>query len=336
MRTWASRRRWIASLSFTALLAGLWGCGPTGFKITPIPVDRRLVEETLIHEGGFAPPKIVLVDVDGILLNRRKPTLLGDGEQPVSLFAEKLAKAAADRSVEGVVIRINSPGGTVTASDLMHQEILHYKLRTEGRNPVVAVLMDVGASGGYYIACAADEIIAHPTTVTGSIGVMMQMVDLSGTLMKIGVQTDAIKSGPSKDAGSPLRRMTEAEREIFQGLVDRFYDRFIQVVAAGRPGMDEEQVRELADGRVYAAEEALELGFVDRIGTLREALAYVKLQTGHEKVRVVTYRRPLGYKPNIYAEHQPGPPQVNLLNVQLPGEWPFSEPQFMYIWAPGQ
>jgi protease-4 len=320
----------------TVLIAGvLAGCGPTGFKIEPVPVDRTLEEEVLIDEGGLRLPKVLVVDVDGVILNSRGMSLFAEKEHPVSLFVEKLEKAAKDKRVRAVVLRINSPGGSVTASDLMYSELLHFKHRTNGERPVVAVLMDVAASGGYYLACGADEIVAHRTTVTGSIGVIMQMINFSGTMMKIGVTSDAITSGKMKDAGSPLRKMTPEEREVFQGLVNQFYDRFVEVVASGRPKLDKARVRELADGRIYSAQEAVELGFVDRIGTLREAVAGVKSKIGAEKVRVVAYKRPLGWKPNLYAETPAEPPQANLLNIELPESWPHPTPQFMYLWAPG-
>lgn len=319
------------------LIAGtLVGCAPTGFKIEPVPVDRTLEEEVLIDDGGLGLPKVLVVDVDGVLLNSRGMSLFAEKEHPVSLFVEKLEKAAKDDRVRAVILRINSPGGSVTASDLMYSEMLHFKRRTNGERPIVAVLMDVAASGGYYLACGADEIVAHRTTVTGSIGVIMQMINFSGTMTKIGVTSDAIISGKMKDAGSPLRKMTPEEREVFQELVNQFYGQFVKVVAAGRPKLDEAKVRKLADGRVYSAQQALELGFVDRIGTLRDAVSGVKGQIGANKVRVVTYKRPLGWKPNLYAEAPAGPPQTNLLNIELPESWPHPTPQFMYLWAPGQ
>jgi protease-4 len=327
----------ITGLGVTSLLGLLlvFGCGPTAYKITPVPVDQTLDETAVIDEGGWAPAKIAMIDLEGIIINDEKFRLLGEGENPVSLFVEKLDKAAKDRSVKAIVLRINSPGGGVTASDLMYSELLSFKRRTEGKRPVVAVLLDVAASGGYYVACGADEIVAHPTTVTGSIGVIMQLFSLSGTMGKIGAEAIAIKSGPMKDAGSPFRKLREEEREIFQNLVDQFYERFVAVVAKGRPNMTEARIREIADGRVYSAQQALELGFVDRIGTLRDALASVKEKIGAERVRVVIYHRPLGWKPNIYAQNPAGAPQVNMVNIELPRDLALPQARFLYLWAPG-
>jgi len=327
-------RRMIIAILFVQLIA-LIGCGPTAYKITPVPADRRLQETTVYNEGGLFPTKIALIDVEGLLLNSNKPSLFGEGEHPVSLFVEKLDKAAKDNAIKAVVLRINSPGGSVTAADIMHAELMNFKKRDQQKRPVVAVLMDVAASGGYYIACAADEIVAHPTTVTGSIGVIMQTVNFAGTMGKLGISADAITSGKMKDAGSPLRKMTPEEREIFQKLVDQFYDRFVSVVAAGREQLSEEQVREVADGRVYSAQQAQELGFVDRIGTLKDTLSEIKKQIGATRIRVVTYQHPLGYKPNVYADQPVQPPQVNFINVTLPTDVLHCQPQFLYLWAPG-
>ncbi len=319
---------------FPLSLVILSGCGPQSFKITPVPSDRTLEESVLIDEGGLLAPKITLIDVEGVIMNRERGGFLSDGEHPVSLLVEKLDKAAKDKSVKALVLRINSPGGSVTASDIMYSEVLRFKEETKGKRPVVAVLSDVAASGGYYIACAADEIVAHPTTVTGSIGVIMQMVNFSGTMSKIGVKADAITSGKMKDAGSPFREMKPEEREIFQSLVNQFYDRFVNVVATGRAKLTAEQVRQIADGRVWSAQQAVELGLIDRIGTLRDAFTSLKDQLGIKKARVVTYHRPLGWKPNIYAESPAGQPQINLVNVSLPPTWAHPEPRFMYLWAP--
>lgn len=325
----------LAVLAATISLVLAMGCGPTAYKITPVSASRDLIENTVLAEGGLFPGKIVLIDVEGLLLNGKEFQLLGQGENPVATFVEKLDKAAADPSVRAVVLRINSPGGSVTASDIMYAELIRFRKRFKGEKPVVAVMMDVAASGGYYIACAADRIVAHPTTVTGSIGVIMQMINFTGTMNKLGINADAITSGPMKDAGSPFRPMTGEERAVFQSIVDQFYDRFVAVVAAGRPDLDEARVRELADGRVYSGPQAMELGFVDEVGTLKSTFAHLKDVLDLDKIKVVTYQRPYAYKPNVYADAPAGPPQVNLVNIQLLRQWPYPETQFLYLWMPG-
>ena len=328
-----NRSPWMGSAGWALVLLWAGGCGPTAYKITPIPVDPELRERVITSGDGFAPPKIALIDVDGVLMNAPRWSLLGEGEHPVALLLEKLEKARRDSRVKALILRINSPGGTVTASDLMYEEVRRFRRETD--KPVVAVFMDVAASGGYYIACAADEIIAHPTTVTGSIGVIMQTFNVAGTLAKIGVETEAIKSGPNKDAGSPFRKMKPGEREIFQGIIDELYDRFVSVVAAGRADLSPEQVRELADGRVYTARQALELGLIDRIGGLREAVAGLEERIGTQRARIVTYHRPLAWKPNIYAEQRQAPVNVTLIDLPLPRWLRRPGPTFLYLWQLG-
>jgi len=318
------------------LFLALAGCAPVSFLITPVPHAKDLVESEVIRESIWANQKVALLDVDGLLRNERDRSLLGSpGENPVSLFKEKLDKAAADDRVKAVIVRINSPGGSVTATDLMFTELRRFKQKTG--KPVIASMLDVAASGGYYIACAADRIYAHPTTVTGSIGVVMVAPEFSGTMGKLGIRANIIKSSELKDAGSPFREMTENDRALFQRLIDKMYERFLSVVAAARSGISEQRLNEIADGRVYLAAEAKAQGLVDEIGTLHDALAAAKTAAGlgEKPVIVVEYARPLLHRPNIYARGPDVPTQVNLINVELPAWLKSPAPQFMYLWAPG-
>lgn len=314
----------------------LAGCSGTSVLVTIVPSAAELDENVVLRESDFASRKIALLDVDGILHNSREQSLVGTvGEQPVSLLQEKLDAAAADPAVKAVILRINSPGGSVTASDLMYHQIQSFRERTG--KPVIAHMMDVAASGGYYIACAADRISAQPTTVTGSIGVIMLTPDFSGTMRKIGLSMNVIKSGTMKDAGSIFREMTEEDRKVFQGLIDAMYERFLGVVSESRCELTKERVRELADGRVYYASDALEAGLIDEIGTLDDAIAEAKSAAGisNRPVVVVEYARSYAYRPNIYATAPVAPAQMNMVNVDLPSWMKGSAPQFLYMWAPG-
>jgi hypothetical protein len=183
----------IRTLLVLLLLAG--GCTRMRFVVEAVPAEDELTEtEVLRDEGASASaPKIALIDVSGLIVDAERPGLLRRGENPVSRFNESMRKAAGDHRVRGVVIRINSPGGGVTACDILHREVLRFKEQT-GR-PVVILMADVAASGGYYLACAGDEIVAHPTTVTGSIGVIIQTFNFSEGMHKIGIQADAITRG---------------------------------------------------------------------------------------------------------------------------------------------
>jgi protease-4 len=243
---------------------------------------------------------------------------------------EELRKAEKDDRVRALIVRINSPGGTITASDVLYHEILDFKVRR--KVPVIAAIMDVGASGGYYAALAADTIVANPTTVTGSIGVVMVTVNAQGLLEKIGVAPITIKSGPMKDAGSPFRSLTEPERAVFQSIIDEMYGRFVGLIVQSRK-LPEDRVRALADGRVYTADQALRLGLVDRIGYLEDAVALARERAGLTEARVVMYRRPKEYRANIYSA-TPAPATAESTLAQFAAVLGGGGPRFLYLWWP--
>jgi protease-4 len=309
------------------------GCGPSGgFLVRPVSGKQDLAETVVASDKGLLIlDKIAVVDVDGLLMNERNEGFWGGGENPVSLFVEKLQKAEDDPAVRAVIVRINSPGGGVTASDIMYQRLVRF--RQERKVPVVAVIEDLGASGGYYVACGADRIVAHPTSVTGSIGVIVQTFSLAGTLAKLGISTDAVTSGKFKDMASPLKPLDPADRKVLQGMVDEFYQRFVGVVAKARPKLSLEQVRALADGRVFTGEQAMANGLVDQVGTMEDAVAVAKQQAGRKRVKVVMYHRPLGYRATVYSQAGPPAPQVNLLNLNVTDLAFFSRPRLLYLWT---
>ena len=304
----------------------LAGCGVVSIDLTPRV--RPLEESTL---EGTGTGKIVLVDLAGVLAE--EPIFTLESRPQVPLLArvrEELDKAGADPAVRAIVLRINSPGGTITASDVLYHEISTFKARR--KIPVVAALMDVGASGGYYVALAADQIVAHPTTITGSIGVLMLTVNASGLLEKIGVSASYVKSGGLKDMGSPFRTLTPEERALFQELIDRFYGRFVDLVAQERR-IDQARVRAFADGRVYTAGEAQSLGLIDRIGYLEDAVALAREAAGVKEARVVAYHRPRQYRATIYSSAEPAAP-VAASGVGDLARLVVSGPKFLYLLWP--
>lgn len=333
------RRAAVGGLAALALCATLSGCGNMSFLVTPVPAAPELREHELLRESIFASDRVAVLDVHGLISNSRAASLIGpEGDNPVVMLKEKLDLAERDNRVKAVVLRINSPGGTVTGSDLMYSELQAFRRRTG--KPVVACMLDMATSGGYYIACAADRIYAHPTTVTGSIGVIMITPNLTGLMNKIGVDVNVFKSGELKDAGSPFRDMTERDRRVLQNIIDQMYERFFAVVRAARRNVPEEQLRGLADGRVYYAGEAKESGLVDEIGGLFDAVREARRLAGIDgrKIVVVEYARDYEYRPNIYAQAPlpAGGAQVNLLNLDLPDSLLPHGAQFMYLWSPGQ
>jgi len=311
-------------------LAPIAGCTDGGILIKPVTTRQELVESVLHRDSFFSATKIAIIDVTGLILNAPEPQLVGEGRHQVMLFKEQMDKARRDPQVKALIVRINSPGGGVVASEIMHDELMHYRKATG--NPVTAVMTDVAASGGYYIAWACDEIVAQSGGITGSIGVIVQLFDLSETMEMIGVKGNAIKSGHAKDAGSPFRELKPNERAMFQSIVDDMHERFIQVVVRGRPELSEQQVRALADGRVYSGTQAIANGLVDRIAPMQEVVDSLKTRIGAESIRLVTYRRPLDYKPNYYAA-TPGPISIGLVNVELSALSTLLHPRFMYLWT---
>ncbi len=310
----------------------LFFSGCSFISISLIPPVEPLRETTV---SGSGKDKILIVDISGIISEERRQGLAGLSDEPdmVARIKEDLKKAARDKQVKAIILRINSPGGTVTASDMLYHEIGQFKKNTDMK--VIACIMDLGASGGYYVAVSADKIIAHPTTVTGSIGVIMLNLSVEGLLQKIGVKDTSIKTGEYKDMGSPLKTMTEEERKIFQGVMDTLYERFLSVIAESRKALSPEKLRALADGRIYTANQALEFGLIDQIGYLDEAILLAKEDAGLTEARVVMYHRPGTYKNNIYSQlGNSGFGAINLLNIDLKSFVNSGTPSFMYLWAP--
>jgi protease IV len=293
---------------------------------------RGPLEETVVD--GEGRDKVLMLDVSEVITDTPTKHAFGlvEEESTLARIQSDLKKAGDDRRVKALVLRINSPGGGVTASDQIYAEIVRFK--KEKHVPVVASLGDVAASGGYYVACAADRIVAHPTTVTGSIGVIMMGLNLEGLLQKIGVKNQTYKAGEHKDILSPFRAATPEERKIVQSILDSMHARFVSVVRENRPRLDQTRLGELTDGRIVDASQALDGGLVDEVGDLREAIADAKAAAKLEQARVVVYNRPQESPENIYSRAGGGPLQVNVLPVDL-GALAGGGMRFMYLWAPG-
>jgi len=313
------------------LALGTSGCfvslgDPLGALRGPRPLEESTV-------GGEGRAKILLIDVSGVITDAPTKHAFGlvEEESTVARMRAELEKAGKDDRVKAIVLRINSPGGGVTASDEIYGELRRWK--TEEKRPVIAAFGDLAASGGYYVACAADRIVASPTTVTGSIGVILMNLNLEGLLAKIGARNETFKAGEHKDLLSPLRGATPEERRIVQSILDHLHARFIEVVRDGRPRLDESRLSQLTDGRIFDAAQALDAGLVDEIGDLHRAIDDAKAAANVETARVVMYHRPDEARENVYSATRGAPAQVNLLPVDLGVLG--SGPRFMYLWAPG-
>ena len=297
-----------------------------------LPTAQSLKEQEIEGKGSA---KILMMDLTGFISEREKEgALLGDVKPSmVAQVREALQKAQHDPAVAGVIIRINSPGGTVTAADIIHHEIVRFKERK--KIPLYACITGSGASGGYYIAAATDEITVHPTAITGSIAVILMSLNVEGLMGKIGVNEVTFKSGDKKDLLSIFRSATPEEKQIVQTIINQLHKRFVDTILS-RPGntLSRKEVETLADGRIYTAEQALAAKIIDRIGYLDDVIARMKQQIKVEDARIVTYVRAGSYKGTIYSGSSAEPARIMSL---LAGGNVFdslAETQFMYVWKP--
>lgn len=202
--------------------------------------------------------RIGVVEINGML----------SGSDPV---VRQLVSFKKDDSIKAVILRVDSPGGAVAPSQEIHDEVI----RVAAKKPVVVSMASVAASGGYYVSIPAHRIVANPGTITGSIGVIMQLTNLEELYGKLGLKSLVVKSGEHKDIASPFRPMTSEDRKILQGVIDDVYDQFVSAVAEGR-NLSVEKVRNLADGRIFTGRQAKEIGLVDELGGMRDAVGIAK------------------------------------------------------------
>lgn len=319
-------KRLCLSTIWMLLLFILSGCA---FVNVPLVAPSRPLEEQVLEGDG--PKKILLLDISGTISEQEKSSGMLGQRTPstVSLVREALQKAEQDRDISGVILRINSPGGGVTASDIIRHDIVEFKKRR--KVPVLASMLSVGASGGYYVATASDAIIAHPTTITGSIGVLLMKFNVVGLMGKIGVEEQSVKSGDKKDILSPFRKATPEEEKLAKDIIDQLHSRFLDVIMA-RPGnkLSREQLVKLADGRIYTARQALDNKLIDRIGYLDDVIGIMRILANDKRARIVSYYRPGSHKGSIYA----GADAREGVADMIGGMDAFSGGSFMYLWKP--
>jgi protease-4 len=271
-------------------------------------VPSRLLERYVA--GEIAPAsgeKIAIVEVDGLIMG-----------ESVEHVIKQIHQARDDKHVKAIVLRVDSPGGTVSGSDRIWREVEILKLKGK---PVVASMGGLAASGGYYVSAPADTIFAEPTTMTGSIGVIAEFPQLAGLMEKVGVNFETITTGEWKDSGSMFRPMTEVERKRWHTVIDDSYERFVRVVAQGRK-LPLDDVTSLANGKVYTAHEALKLKLINQIGYLEDAIADAKTRAGVSSARVIKYAKPLNLSDLLIGmtAERPGFQlnQETLLRIQTP------------------
>ncbi len=302
-------------VSVALLLGGSGGAASS----SPAVYDEEYV-------SGDGAERIAAIPVEGEISDA--DSALG-GVQPVTSpegLEDALRQAQEDDSVVAAVLEVNSPGGGVTASDKMHQSILDFK--KESGKPVVVSMGSVAASGGYYIATAADEIVANETTLTGSLGVILPLTNFSKAADKYGITQDAITSGEFKDIGSPFKKLKPDEREILQGIVDQNYDEFVSVIVEGR-NLPEQRVREIADGRIYSGEQAKELGLVDEFGGLEEAAEIAREEAKVDDATVIRYTQTPAFSDLLRARLAPPAPDAVRI-MEAAGVELSPEPKYLY------
>lgn len=317
------RSLWLPALIATALAA----CSP---QVHLDFLGQEKLAETVLVPGP-EKDKVLVIDLDGMISSSDGGGLLAREKNAVSRVYLRLERAAADPAVKAVILRLDTPGGEVTASDIIYHEVLTFKEKT--RKPVVGLMMGVAASGGYYIASACDVILAHPTTLTGSIGVISIFPNFGELMAKVGVKVNVIKSGEAKDSGGPFRDMTVEEKKIFQAIIDEYYGDFLSAVAANRKDrIPAAELRTIADGRVYTARQALELKLIDGVGYFDDALRKTLDLAGLKSARVVGYTYYPQQKTNIYAGQigEFSPLDTKVLESYLA----ILKTGFYYLWLP--
>jgi protease-4 len=276
-------------------------------------------------------PKIALIDVDGLLVNQTITGPIFVGDNPVAVFQEKLDATRADADVCAVVVRINSPGGGVTACDVMRHLLERYR-QTTGR-PVVVCLVDVGAGGAYYLATAADVIVAHPTTLTGGIGVIWNSYNLRDLMAQFNVIPQTVKAGPNIDMGTVNQAIPPETRKMLQQMADEYHWRFKKAVQTARLKVDPNDATTF-DGRVFTASQALERGLIDATGYLDDAIEIAKQRAQKPQARVVMYGRAANPAHSTYADRTNTIPTQSALPLRMPGLERSRLPTFLYLWQP--
>ena len=297
----------LTNLALFLMLIGVIAVFATG--------QREIFIEEVIEEGSQSK-KIAVVNINGII----------DGTSAQE-FSKQLKTVAKDNGVKGLIIRVNSPGGTISGSDQIHNEIT--KFRKKHQKPVVAFMQGVAASGGYYTSVACEQIVAEPTVITGSIGVIMTYFVVEDLFTdKLGIQTVVVKSAEKKDWPSSFDAPTPEQLEYLDSkLIKPAYQRFVQIVADGRETLDVDNAMRLADGSIYGADEALAEKLIDSVGYLEDAVELVKSLAKIDEAQVVEYRRPFSLSSFLSLRSS------NILKISKTSLRELSTPEVLYLWS---
>jgi len=309
--------------------------GSLEFK-QPAAVDPGEITATIVRPGKSLAPcaRIALIDLDGLLVNHNyhggaTPPV---GDNPLASFREKLEAVARDPHAVAVLVRINSPGGSVTGSDVMAEELRQF--RAETGKPVVSSLMDLATSGAYLVAVQSDRIVAHPTSLTGGLGVIFNHYHLKDAMQQLGVTPNEVKAGDKIDMGTVNGTLNPPTRALFQQMADSYRDHLQDRVKERRAAMTPQDLQLLQDGRVVLAAEALKLHLVDRLGYVHEAIDETERLVGVSGAEVALYHR-VGYPArSLYAIVPTAAPMSEILPFSYPGLDRSKLPTFLYLWLP--
>lgn len=303
------------------------GCTVFSMDLKP----KEGFEEKFVYGTESSSNKILLVPVTGLIMSNEDYSALSSRNVTTPQeIKELLMQAEKDDNIKAIIIEIDSPGGGVTASDIIYHVLREYKAKYPDK-PIVALFNDTAASGGYYIAMAADYLVAHPTSITGSIGVISMFITVEDLLGKIGVETVVIKSGQAKDIGSPFRKMTQPEKEFMQHIIDQMYQRFVDTVYGNRKsGLSREELLKIADGRILTGEQALKEKLVDAMGYLPDAFGKAKELAKLPDARLIRYKKKSGILETAFRIESPTGQLQQLADFVLQS----GTGKFMYLWMP--
>ncbi len=316
-------RRYLVIITVILLLFAA-GCAP---RFNLLSSSREPLKEYTLE--GKGADKILLIPVNGMISDSPKKEVMSSSPSVVEQIVSQLNKAEKNGDIRAVILKIDSPGGSITASDILYHEILSFKERTKAK--IVVSMTDLATSGAYYISLPADIIMAHPTTMTGSVGVIFLRPKVKDLMDKIGLGVDVIKFGKYKDMGSPFRKSTEDEEMLIQKTVDIFGDRFLKLVQKHRHP-EKSSLDKIATARIFTADEALKVGLVDKVGYISDAIKETKkIANLPADARVVMFRHEEKAPDiNYYKSSVAGSSAVNAINIDLP-EMNFKA-GFYYLW----
>jgi len=320
----------ISQITITALSILVLVSSCTSVKLTLFSGKSDKLKEYRL--SGKGTRSILIIPIDGMIANRGDFSIFSEHPGMLENIKSQLKYAENNKDIKGVVLKINSPGGLVTASDILYKELVEFKKRTNMK--IVVSMMDFATSGAYMVALAGDLITAHPTTVTGSIGVVLMRPQFSGLMNKLGLGVDITKSGINKDMGSPFRLSTPHENELFQHVIDNFNKKFQTLVQEKRK-LSEEVMKKVKTAQIFVADDAFKMGLIDKICYLDEALAECKKLAGLKKnASVLIYRRKYYANDNVYNSSQSNTGKSNISVIGLGFLKPLNEFRcgFYSIW----